>query len=192
LPELWKALFLVTLDLQDGTVIWQQPVSPMPGVVMVCLAQSSGRLVLATSGNGRYEVRCHSDSDGKELWVEDFAWPQDHHGGHMARPAIEGSRVYVRPQTFDLMTGTTLELTVPGGKCGTYAAFDDGLIFRDSNVTLWSAMSGSATSWNRLRPDCWLSTIPANGLLLSPEAGGGCSCGSWLETSIAFRPVQAQ
>jgi hypothetical protein len=34
-----------------------------------------------------------------------------------------------------------------------------------------------------------ISTIPACGLILSPEAGGGCSCGVWLETSIAFRPT---
>ena len=47
---------------------------------------------------------------------------------------------------------------------------------------------GRVTQWNRLRPGCWLSTIPACGLLLSPEASGGCSCGNWLETSIGFAP----
>jgi hypothetical protein len=190
-PELWQELYLVAVGLEDGNVIWEQPVSPMPGIVVVYMAQSDDRLVLVTSGNGRYQVSCHSDQDGSELWVENFAWPSDNHGGHMARPAIEGSRVYVRPRTFDLATGKLLEFTVPGGGCGTYAAINGGLIFRNSNVTLWNAVSGEVSSWSRLRPDCWLSTIPADGLLLSPEAGGGCSCGSWLETSIAFRPVGA-
>ena len=43
--------------------------------------------------------------------------------------------------------------------------------------------------WDRLRPDCWVSTIPAEGMILSPEAGGGCSCGNWLETSMVMAPV---
>ena len=39
-----------------------------------------------------------------------------------------------------------------------------------------------------MRPDCWLSVIPAEGLLLAPEGGGGCVCGGWLETSAALAP----
>jgi len=190
--ELWEELYLVAVDLEEGRAIWEQPVSPMPGIVAVYMAQSTDRLVLVTSGNGQYQVTCYGDRDGHKLWAEDFAWPSDNHGGHMARPAIVGSHVYVRPHTLDLYTGNTLELTVPGGGCGTYAGIDGGLVFRNSNVTLWNAASGAVSSWSRLRPDCWLSTIPAGGLLLSPEAGGGCSCGSWLETSIAFRPVGAR
>ncbi|MFT4559734.1 MAG: hypothetical protein ACI92S_005127, partial [Planctomycetaceae bacterium] len=27
------------------------------------------------------------------------------------------------------------------------------------------------------------------GMLLAPEGGGGCSCGSWMETSIGFMPT---
>ena len=54
--------------------------------------------------------------------------------------------------------------------------------------TMWNAESNDLSKWERLRPDCWISTIPADGMILSPEGGGGCSCGSWLETSIAFAP----
>ena len=53
---------------------------------------------------------------------------------------------------------------------------------------MWSFTSREGSNFYRLRPDCWLSTIPACGLLLSPEASGGCICGNWLETSIAFAP----
>lgn len=186
---LWQSLYLVAVDVESGRAVWEQPVNPSPGIVVVYLAQSDGRLVLVTSGNGRYHVYGHSDRDGHPLWRCQFDWPSDNHGGHMARPAIVGSQVYVRPRAFDVSTGETLELAVPGGGCGTYAAVEGALIFRNSNVTLWNTGNGAVSSWSRLRPDCWLSTIPAGGLLLSPEAGGGCSCGSWLETSIAFRPL---
>ena len=57
-------------------------------------------------------------------------------------------------------------------------------------VTVWDQQDGKSSTWNRLRPDCWLSTIPASGMLLSPEGGGGCSCGTWMETSVGFIPRQ--
>ena len=55
-------------------------------------------------------------------------------------------------------------------------------------IAMWNTLSGSLTSWDRMRPGCWLSTIPASGMLLSPEGGGGCSCGSWMEMSVGFMP----
>lgn len=78
---------------------------------------------------------------------------------------------------------------MPLGGCGTYAATTNSLIFRDSNVTVWDHSGSVKTSWDRLRPGCWLSTVPAGGMVLSPEAGGGCSCGKWMETSLGFIPV---
>lgn len=107
----------------------------------------------------------------------------------MSRPAIAGNKVFLRPHAFDADTGQLLDVKMPRGGCGTYAASANAIIFRAGNVTMWNLTSQETTSWYRLRPDCWLSTIPACGLLLSPEAGGGCSCGSWMETSIAFAPV---
>jgi hypothetical protein len=106
----------------------------------------------------------------------------------MSRPAIVGNRIFVRPYVLDLADGKVLPQRIPGGGCGSYAATDSCLVFRAGNVTMWDIADGLTTSWNRLRPDCWISTIPACGMLLSPEGGGGCSCGSWLETSIGFVP----
>jgi len=107
----------------------------------------------------------------------------------MARPAIVGDVLYIRPGVLSMLDGKRLNISMPGGGCGTYAATENALLFRSGNVTVWDRSAGDITSWNRLRPDCWLSTIPAAGLLLSPEGGGGCSCGSWMETSIVFAPV---
>ena len=87
-----------------------------------------------------------------------------------------------------MQTGQAEDKPVPAGGCGTYAATSQLLVYRAGSVTLWDFEQNKASSWSRLRPDCWISTIPACGLILSPEAGGGCSCGVWLETSLAFRP----
>jgi len=188
MPELWQDLYLVALDLNQGSVVWEKPIKPAVGQVAVYLAYGGDKLVLVCTGDKNYYVYAFDGSSGQPLWQSDFAWPSDNHGGHMSRPAIVGNKVYVRPKAFDLLTGDVLAQTVPGGGCGTYAATTKALFFRSSNVTVWDSESGKTSSWERLRPDCWLSTIPAQGLLLSPEAGGGCSCGSWMETSIAFAP----
>jgi hypothetical protein len=65
-----------------------------------------------------------------------------------------------------------------------------GLLYRgiDVSLTFWSKTSKKQSHWPRLRPSCWLSVLPAQGLFLAPEGGGGCSCGGWMETSLAFIP----
>jgi hypothetical protein len=62
------------------------------------------------------------------------------------------------------------------------------LLYRGENrrISLWDVGTGETSSWPRLRPSCWLSTVAGGGMVLSPEGGGGCSCGGWMETSIAF------
>jgi len=152
------------------------------------MASSKGKLALIASSNKQYHINLFDAQDGKAGWHKSFGWQSDNHGGHMSRPAIVGETIYVRPRAFELKTGTQLSVRMPGGGCGTYAATSDALFFRSGNVTVWDRQRGQTTKWNRLRPDCWLSTIPASGLLLSPEGGGGCSCGSWLETSLGFIP----
>jgi len=186
--QFWEQQHLVCLDLKTGEAMWSKPLKIVPGEVALYLAHGGDKLVLVSSGSASYNTYAFNDEDGEIAWTRKIPWPQDHHGGHMARPAIAGGTVYVRPGALSLADGRQLKIQMPGGGCGTYAATENALFFRSGNVTMWDRQKGKTTSWNRLRPDCWLSTIPAAGLLLSPEGGGGCSCGSWLETSIVFAP----
>ena len=187
--ELWTDQYLVALDSESGKKIWEKPIDTANGDVVFYLASGGGKVVLVASGGKKYHTDVFDAGTGKAVWKDSFSWGQDHHGGHMARPAIVNGEVYVRPRAYDLATGKVLKKSLPGGGCGTYAATTGAFIFRSGNVTMWDRSNGKVTSWSRLRPDCWLSTIPAGGMLLSPEGGGGCSCGSWLETSIGFIPV---
>jgi outer membrane protein assembly factor BamB len=189
-PELWRDQFLVALDTATGKTVWEQSLAVEPGIVVFYMAYADGRLVINSSNNKRYDVYAFDATNGKSAWHQTAGWPdgKGDHGKAMSRPAIVGGSVYVRPSGFDLKTGKLLSVTMPAGGCGTYAATTRAFIFRSGNVTLWDHASGSSTSWDRMRPGCWLSTIPAGGMLLSPEAGGGCSCGSWIETSIGFIP----
>lgn len=186
--RLWEDQYLVALDRLTGKKLWEYSLATQPGSVVFYLAHSGNSLSLIASSNKQYHVYVFDSDAGEANWENHFPWPSDNHGGHMSRPAIVGKTLYVRPRAYDLLSGKVLDKTVPMGGCGTYAATSGALFFRSGNVTVWDRESGKTTAWNRLRPDCWLSTIPAGGMLLSPEGGGGCSCGSWLETSIGFMP----
>jgi len=155
------------------------------------MAYGQDRLVTVSSSDNQFHVTTFAADQGKKLWNRSFRWlgNKGDHGKALSRPAIVGDRLYVRPQAMNLADGTLLPHQLPGGGCGTYACTANALFFRSSTVTMWDGASGKATNWPRLRPDCWLSTIPAGGMLLSPEGGGGCSCGTWMETSIGFMPL---
>ena len=192
MAELWSDQFLVALDIATGRTVWERPLDTADGIVVFNMALGKGRLIISSSNNKQYDAYALSADSGEPIWNQSFGWldGKGDHGKAMSRPAIVGDRVFLRPRAMDLNTGELLDLKMPGGGCGTYAATTRAVFFRSGNVTAWDTETGSTTSWNRLRPGCWLSTIPANGMLLSPEAGGGCSCGSWLETSVGFIPLE--
>jgi len=188
LPELWQDQFLVALDAATGRKLYERPIDTADGIVVFYLAFGEGKLALVASGGNQYHVHTFDAAGGKDVWNKAVKWQSSHHGGHMSRPAIVGGSLYVRPHAMDLDTGEPLKSGVPGGGCGTYACTTGALFFRSGTVTVWDRATGGRSTWARLRPDCWLSTIPASGMLLSPEGGGGCSCGNWMETSVGFAP----
>jgi hypothetical protein len=191
-PELWKKMFLVAMDANSGSMLWERPLELPPGKVVFSMANAGEKLIIAGSADGKYNVHSFQAANGEAGWTRSFGWPggKGDHGKAMSRPAIVGDKVYLRPHVLSLKDGTNAGPQMPGGGCGTYACSAGALFFRAGTVTVWNQQDGKSSTWNRLRPDCWLSTIPASGMLLSPEGGGGCSCGTWMETSVGFIPRQ--
>lgn len=188
--KLWQDLYLVAIDTSTGYQKWEQKLEPMGQQVVFYLAHAAKQLTLVSSANTQYKVTSFDEANGKVRWSQTTGWPggKGDHGKAMSRPAIVGDRLFIRPAVLSVKDGTVLPVTMPGGGCGTYACTADAVFFRAGTVTMWDPENAGQSDWPRLRPDCWLSTIPAGGMLLSPEGGGGCSCGSWMETSIGFMP----
>ena len=193
MAELWQDQHLVALDAHSGKIDWQRPLDTTDGIVTFYMAHGEGRLAIAASATGEYEVSTFAAATGADLWQQKFGWPQGKgdHGKAMSRPAIANGLLHVRPQVFDLTNGNVMA-QMPAGGCGTYALTKHAAIFRSSEISVWNIQSDQLSGWPRLRPGCWLSTIPAGGMLLSPEAGGGCSCGKWIETSLGFKPSETK
>lgn len=209
--KLWLDLTTVCLDARTGKVLWEKP-GPEPvhltekvGFIQAAygIATAHGYLAVLSEGtvneSGAYQkkgaFRCTSyQKDGDVTWTTESPWSADHHGTHITHPVVTEDRLYFSPQIHDLKTGQPLGKSYgPRRGCSTVVATKNALMFRilgegNSPLGLWNKDTGSVSRFMRLRPSCWLNTIPAQGMLLIPEGGAGCSCGGWMETSIGLSP----
>jgi hypothetical protein len=190
-PSLWAEQFMVCLNPRTGETVWQQSLDTVDGIVVFFLACRDDAIVIVSSAEGKYHLYRFDADSGRLLWRAEHDWPSDNHGGHMQHPVVLADRVFLEPRGYSLATGERLPAVMSGREgCATYCGTKHALVHRGQSrcITMWDFETGRITNWQNLRPSCWLSTIVGEGMVLSPEGGGGCSCGNWLETSLAFAP----
>jgi outer membrane protein assembly factor BamB len=190
--SLWSDQYLVALDPRTGQPRWEKPIDTADGIVVFFLACTDEAVVIASSAAGKYHLYRFDAETGAQQWHAEHSWPNDNHSGHMQHPVVLADSVFLEPCGYDLKTGQ--RITSGMGRhegCATYCGTKHALLYRGQSrrVAMWDIGTGEVSSWYNLRPSCWLSTIAGEGMVLSPEGGGGCSCGNWLETSLAFAPV---
>ena len=190
---LWSDQYLVALDKQTGTPVWQTPLDTADGIVVFFLACTDNAIVIVSSTAGAYHLYKLDPDTGELLWQANHNWPNNNHGGHMQHPVVFQDKVFLEPCGYDLQTGQRITSSMGRHEgCATYCGTKHALLYRGQSrrIAMWNIATGKVTSWYNLRPSCWLSTIAADGMVLLPEGGGGCSCGNWLETSLALAPVE--
>ncbi|MCH2179438.1 MAG: PQQ-binding-like beta-propeller repeat protein [Mariniblastus sp.] len=187
---------LVCLDVATGQKQWAQQLKPFVGHIASLYLAGGGQpdqrsLIIAASEAtlSQFSVRSFDPISGQRNWVRTVDWETNHHGKHISRPAIQGELVYLRPEVLNLATGETVTRGFPSGHgCSSYSLSTQGMFSRLGETTWWDVRNEKVHRFDRIRTDCWISVVPAQGMLLAAEGGGGCSCGSWLETSMGFLP----
>ena len=191
--QIWKDASVVCLDRKTGKPRWKKPVASQADdqVVAFGLADDEQFVLQSSSGN-QFHFASYAAGNGEPLWSRDVNWPENHHGAHMQHAVLMSGKLFVQPHILDATTGKTIQTGTLGKRrgCATPIGTGEAILYRGGTgpLSLWSIEQGKRTEFTRLRPSCWLSTIPAQGMLFSPEAGGGCSCGGWMECSIGFGP----
>jgi len=107
----------------------------------------------------------------------------------MQHPVLANGKVYLWPAVYRVADGSREPRNMPDrGGCPTFAAGSRVFVYRGSGgvISLWDCETGRRGGWQSIRPGCWLSVIPADGMILAPEGGAGCSCGGWIQTSVVF------
>lgn len=191
--KLWLDQHLISIDAKTGEKLWDEKIDTVDGIVVFFLAYAEGSIVISSSASGKYNLYYYDAGNGKQRWQASHNWPSDNHGGHMQHQVIVGGTVYLEPCGYDLETGKLVTDKVGRHEgCATYAGTNSVLIYRGKGrcIALWDIDTEKVSGWTNLRPSCWLSFIPAGGMVLAPEGGGGCSCGNWLEASVGFAPRQ--
>ena len=211
LDALRKAgLQIVCLDAETGGRLWARPVdNGLERSRSILFLAASGEHLIATgshlgAGNDTaYRVHCYSAKSGREIWSASHrkGLPGAFtHGEQVHHPVILGDRLIAEPAIYELATGKRLgpldvpadwNLKRPGHSCGTLTGAGDCLFFRAANPTVLDLGKSAAGRFQALaptRPGCWINILPAQGLVLIPEASSGCVCHFSLQTSMAFRP----
>ncbi|EDM28646.1 hypothetical protein LNTAR_08754 [Lentisphaera araneosa HTCC2155] len=195
--QLWNNQFLVCLNAKSGKVVWEKDIDTVDGDIVFYMQSTDKSLLisLSNSKNKKYYIYNFDIKNGKPVWEVNHNWPSSHHSGHMLHPVIVDNTIYQEPMAYNIISGKQIRKGI--GKregCHNYVGIKQGLVFRGTSrqISIWSKETGKTSTWSRLRPSCWLSMIPASGMLLVPEGGAGCSCGGWIETSLGFSPWETK
>ncbi|MFQ6130728.1 MAG: PQQ-binding-like beta-propeller repeat protein [Armatimonadota bacterium] len=199
---------VVALDLATGEVLWEQPVdlTDCGGNRLAAICQNGVLMFCGSHLNGHYwtqflsgeyatrRVTALSTKDGSILWSKAT--------GYRIRPMVIGETLYAEPWAFDIHTGEqkmrTHPLTGrqspwkferPGHHCGCISGSPNALFFRSYFSAYYDLVSDHGTEhFAGQRPGCWINMIPANGLLIEPEASSGCVCLHSLTATVVMKP----
>ena len=204
---------VVALDAETGVKRWARPqyvsdcvaigsaggeLAAMyaDGMLLLCAQPWNGHFwkeFLAGQFSRRSIIALAAD-DGYPVWSD--------RKGYRSRPLVVGDRIIAEPWAYDLKTGSPEEranpitgaaavwqMARPGHHCGNIVAAPGALFFRSGSTAYYDLGGDYGTAhFGAQRPGCWINCIPANGLVLMPEAASGCMCPFALHTTVVFEP----
>lgn len=167
------------------------------GVLMLCGANANGHYwnQFMAGEFSRRRLVALSATDGYKLWAKD--------ANYKDRPIIVGQNVFAEPWSFDLKSGDQKMRVHPvtgeqvpwsimrtGHHCGMLTGCESGmLLFRSGDTGFYDLETDSGTRhFAGHRLGCWINAIPANGLVLIPEASAGCVCLFSISSTIVMEP----
>lgn len=205
--------FAVALDSHSGKQLWALPVDVTDcseigiGGGKLTMLYDKGVLVLCgANANGHYWPQFVAGEFAKRRLValgadgKGVLWAKDANYRH--RPIIVGDRVIAEPWSFNLYSGEQQmrlnEVTQQvepwsimrtGHHCGMLTGCENMLFFRSGFTGFYDLEADvGAQHFAGHRLGCWINAIPANGLVMIPEAGAGCVCLFSIESTVVFEP----
>ena len=203
----------VALDARTGGKLWETPVDVTDcsnigvaagdlmaiyndGVLLLCGANANGhywKQFLAGQFSERRLVAL-SGRTGEKLWACD--------ANYRHRPIVVGDMIVAEPWAYDLKTGqqrtrpnpisgveAPWQFLRPGHHCAALSACPQMLLMRSGFTAYYDLHDDSGIRhFAGHRPGCWINTIPADGLVLVPEASAGCLCLFPIMCSVALEP----
>jgi outer membrane protein assembly factor BamB len=139
-----------------------------------------------------------SAKDGSVVWSRPL--------NYLRRPVIVEDEILIEPRACSAKTGeikrrlhpltgedSTWEFVRPGHCCSITSACPNMFFLR--GYFLWyydMEMDQGMLPFGGIRPGCWLNMLPADGLLLFPEASAGCTCSYPIRSTVVMQPKPTQ
>jgi hypothetical protein len=119
---------------------------------------------------------------------------------------IMGDTILIEPRACDLHTGaiktrlhpltgqeSTWEFVRPGHCCSITSAAPNMFFLRGYFLWYYDMLKDQGMlPFGGIRPGCWINTIPANGLVLFPEASAGCTCSYPVRSTVVLQPKKQE
>ena len=198
---------VIAVDARTGAVKWKRPID-FTGCCGDCMGGAYHDGVVLFFGNlGNHDgwrfpeghlryrrVAALSAETGEMLWSR--------HLNYKTRPLIVRDRLIVEPRACNIHTGAIIprehpvsgrqvpwEFLRPGHTCAVSSASTNFLFYRTGFAAFYDLeRDGGVISFGAVRPGCLINMIPADGLLLWPDASSGCTCSYPIRCSLALRP----
>jgi len=204
----------VAINSRTGEQLWSTPVDVtdcseigIGGGMLTLMYQNDTLILCGANANGHYwkqfvagefsrrRLVALSANDGYKLWAKD--------ANYRHRPILVGNKVLAEPWMFDLHTGAQETRKHPitgedvpwsimrtGHHCGMLTGSDSGMIMFRSGFTGFMDLEKDAgvQHFAGHRLGCWINAIPANGLVMIPEASAGCVCLFSIASTIVLEP----
>jgi outer membrane protein assembly factor BamB len=149
-----------------------------------------------------FTFRAFSADDGRDKWNCTYAseaFFAAQHNYNVSHPVVLEDEVWHAPAQqslarMDLKTGELQRFRhIRRAKgCATPTGSARNLFYRSLGTASFDTASGEQFYVSRVsRPSCWLSILPAGGLVLMPEYSIGCNCAFPLQTSVVLTPQTA-
>ena len=186
------------LDRSTGKVLWRHQRDLLLRHVMH-LSCAHG-VVLAGGcrshkGDFWYHLRAYSAADGQPIWERDipstYGTGDTDHGKQDKHAMIIGNAVYLKQGNFDLKTGKPLGYRFPTSSCADCSSSLKHIFSRNNGCPSVFSLNGTGRGEALcpvMRPGCYISIIPAGGIVVLPALSAGCTCGYTLQTSIGWLP----
>ncbi|NBP24088.1 MAG: hypothetical protein EBU81_05960 [Proteobacteria bacterium] len=205
-PNVLTDQWLVALDLKTGKKLWQKTHDFSALKFMTYLVHGKNTVVVTgTDASKNFHTFAFNAPSprgdqntgddiigaigGRLLWSESHKEDKGHHSGHLQHPVVIGDTYYSDQRAFKLGSGELVRKDLPERRgCGVMSAGRNAIFFRHHFHGMWDLESDKRTQFEGIRSGCWLSMIPAGGMLLAPETSAGCSCTHAIQTSIGYIP----
>ena len=196
---------LKVCDIATGTGLWTAGNMPLDTRNMILqgdyLLIAPDQMQAGAEPDG---MSVYSSVDGSLVWSgEDMVTTAAWRGApYLSQTVVVGDTIYTH-RTFDLATGQEQFVADPVtgedkphmfyGKnfCGAVSANDHLMFYRSASIGYVETDNVLNSHWiPSTRPNCWISVIPAGGIVLSPDSYGVCNCSYSYKTSFALYPVE--